>query len=107
MYTVNKGIGKSAEFKGLKGIAIPILFGMLFLGFGFLMVLQIMKVATFKLLIIMVIYCLCSFGVLYWFVKKFGQNGFEKFCARLKQSKKIRANNPNCFQQLLLHNEDD
>jgi Domain of unknown function (DUF4133) len=106
MYSINKGIGKSAEFKGLKGNAIPALFAMLFFGFGFLMVLQIMKVSNLRLIITMLIYCLLSFGLLYWFVKKFGQNGFEKFLATKRQDKKIRSNDPNCFKRLL-HNPEE
>jgi Domain of unknown function (DUF4133) len=107
MYTINKGIGKSAEFKGLKGSAIFVFLIMVFFMFALLMVLQIVGVGVIKILITMVIYTFLSFGVLYWFVKKFGQNGFEKYLAGLKQTKKIRSNNPNCFQLLIQKNLQD
>jgi uncharacterized protein YacL len=100
MFNINKGIGKSAEFKGVKGNTIFILLGLFILNFMILMILQIMGLKFFPLVISTVCCFAISFGFLYWFVKKFGEHGFEKFMASKRQEKKIRSNNPTCFLQL-------
>ncbi len=101
MHTINKGIGKAAEFKGVKGNAIFILLGTFFLNFMILMILQIAGMKLIPLLITFFTIFGSCLGFLYWFVQKFGENGFEKFLASLKQDKKLRCIDAGCFQQLI------
>ncbi len=101
MYTINKGIGKSAEFKGVKGSAIFVLLGIFFLNFVIFMILQIAGLQLILLLVTFFLIFGSSLGFLFWFVNKFGENGFEKYLASLKQDKKLRSIDSSCFRNLV------
>jgi hypothetical protein len=106
MYTINKGINKTAEFKGVKGIFIYILLGIFFFDFMVIMVLQIAGVPGMVLYPGVIGSGIITFGVLYWFVNRFGEHGFWKFMALKRQPKKIKNDRPYIFKELVVEKGD-
>ncbi len=106
MYTFNKGINKTAEFKGVKGTFIPILLGNFMFNFIFLAILQFCNISGWVTYTLAIGLFFGTFGFLFWFVKRFGEYGFWKFLAFKKQPKQITNNSSAIFQKLLHTDED-
>lgn len=100
MYKINKGVGKSAEFYGLRGtwmytflggmgVVIFLFFGLVSSGFPSLL-------AVLFTLILASIFCLYVFRA----NEKYGEFGLLKFSARKKIPHCIVIRNPTIFQNL-------
>jgi Domain of unknown function (DUF4133) len=101
MYTFNKGINKTAEFKGVKGTFIPILLGNFMLNFIVLAILQFCNINAWISYTFAIGLFFGTFGFLFWFVKRFGEYGFWKFLAFKKQPKQIANDTISVFRQLI------
>jgi Domain of unknown function (DUF4133) len=101
MHTINKGINKTAEFKGVKGTYIYILLGVFFFNFMLVMLLQILGVPSKITYPVVLLLAVLVFGVLYWFVRRFGEYGFWKFIAMKRQPKKIKNTGMGTFRELV------
>jgi hypothetical protein len=102
MYNINKGISKTAEFKGVKGPYILILLGVFFLNFMLVMLFQILGVSAGITYPAVGILTVSMFSILYWFVRRFGEYGFFKFVAMRRQPKKIKNSKIGSFKELVV-----
>jgi Domain of unknown function (DUF4133) len=100
MYNINKGINKTAEFKGVKGTYIYILLGVFFFNFMLIMLFQILGASSAVTYPVAIGLALITFGILYWFVRRFGEYGFWKMLALKRQPKKIKNTHIGSFRVL-------
>jgi hypothetical protein len=107
MYSINKGINKTAEFKGVKGTFIPILLGNFMFNFIFLAILQFCNINGFVTTAITLGLFFGTFGFLFWFVRKFGEYGFWKYWAFKKQPKAIVNDDVHVFKQLVQSHDEE
>jgi hypothetical protein len=107
MYNINKGINKTAEFKGVKGTFIPILLGNFMFNFIFLAILQFCNINGYITIAIILSLFFGTFGFLFWFVRRFGEYGFWKYWAFKKQPKQIVNDDIDTFRLLLQSDNND
>lgn len=102
MYTINKGISKTAEFKGVKGTYIFILLGVFFFNFMLIMLFQIIGLSAGITYPTVITLAIVMFSILYWFVRRFGEYGFFKFVAMRRQPKAIKNTKIGSFKELVV-----
>jgi hypothetical protein len=102
VYTINKGINKSIEFKGLKAQYIWYLGGGLLILLVLFAILYIMGVNSFICLGVILVFGSCLFGYVYRLSHRYGEYGMMKKLARKGVPNVIKAGSRKGFQQLKL-----
>jgi hypothetical protein len=99
VYTINKGINKSIEFKGLKAQYIWYLGGgLLCLLVGFA-IMYVLKVNTYLSLAIIIVMGVILFSQVYKLNNQFGEHGMMKHSAKRMLPTVLKSNSRKCFQK--------
>ena len=97
VYTINKGINKPVEFRGLKAQYIWYLGGGLIVLLVLFALLYICGVHTFLCLAIVAILCPMLFAYVYRLSRRYEEHGLMKKIARKRVPPAIRCRNRNFF----------
>jgi hypothetical protein len=102
VYTINKGINKPIEFKGLKAQYIWYLGGGLLILLLLFAILYIIGVNSFVCLGVILVFGSGLFGYVYRLSHRYGEYGMMKKLARKAVPKEVKAKSRKGFQQLKL-----
>ncbi|MES2457846.1 MAG: DUF4133 domain-containing protein [Bacteroidota bacterium] len=100
IYHINKGIGKSIEFRGLKAQYIWYFAGGVLALMVLFSILYIMGLNTFVCLAVIMGLGAALLVKLYGWSSKYGEHGMMKTIARRKTPKVIKAYSRRIFQEL-------
>jgi hypothetical protein len=102
VYTINKGINKPIEFKGLKAQYIWWLGGGLLVLLLLFAILYIIGVNSFICLGVILVFGSCLFAYVYRLSHRYGEYGMMKKLAKKAVPREVKAKSRSRFQQLKL-----
>lgn len=104
VYTINKGINKPVEFKGLKAQYIWYLGGGIICLLVLFAILYICGVNTLICLGLVVILCVLLFAYIYHLSRTYGEYGLMKKMAHRQVPRHIRCYSRNLYQTSIQNN---